>query len=167
MYKILISLALSITPILTLAAGKIYTWQDADGNIVYGDRPPTGATAEEIHIQGKKKAAVIVDEEQLEGEWFGSSNEGGQTKMTINGNGTIRFLQTKADQSTINYQGIWTLERQTLTVITEFTQTAEPNRDFIRSVEPMELTYNILAFNDTDMEMIIEGERFNLRKTVR
>ncbi len=165
MFRLFVVLVFCLIPTFSLAAGKIYTWKDDKGNVVYGDRPPMGTEATEIAVQGKKKVPIAVEETQLHGEWFGSSTEGGQTKITLNSNGTIRFLQTKSDQSTLNYQGIWTLEKQSLTVITEFTQSAERNQEFVRSVEPLQLTYNILKFSDLDMELIIEGERFELRKT--
>ncbi|MEJ2043311.1 MAG: DUF4124 domain-containing protein [Reinekea sp.] len=165
MFKRLTLLAFCLTPLFTLAAGKIYTWTDADGNVVYGDRPPMGTTAKEVAVQGKKKAPINIDEQQLSGQWFGTSNEGSQAKITLNDNGTIRFLQTKSDQTTLNYQGIWTLENQTLTVITEFTQTAEPNKQFVRSVEPLQITYTIISFADEQMDMAIEGERYTMSRT--
>jgi len=149
-------------PLTVFASGKIYTWIDAIGIVHYGDRPPLDADAEEIAIQGKKKQALVVVSEQVPGLWFGEATDGGEVKLTLSENGTITYLQTRADQSVYNYQGIWSLNNTSLTVITEFSQTAPPGGDFKRSVEPVQLVYNIINFNENNMELIIGTERFNL-----
>jgi hypothetical protein len=151
-------------PATLFAAGKIYTWTDEEGNVHYGDRPPMEADAEEIRIQGTKKAPVEVDENMLPGQWFGTEANGGEVKLTINASGTINFIQTRTDQSVYNYQGIWTYADNSLTVITEFTQTAPANGDFQRSVEPLQLKYNIIRFAGEEMEMIIGEDRFTVSK---
>jgi hypothetical protein len=164
MLQRLFVLVLICLPTALFAAGKIYTWTDENGDIFYGDRPPSEADATEIAIQGKKKNPVIVDEEILPGEWFGQEARGGEVKIKLNSNGTITFLQTKADQTVYNYQGIWTYEKNSISVITEFSQTAPPNGNFERSVEPLQLVYNIIGFSAEKMELIIEDERFVLDK---
>jgi len=152
-------------PLSVFAAGKIYTWTDDYGVVHYGDRPPLEVNAEEIAIQGKKKEPVVIVKEQIPGTWFGSVNDGGEIKITLNESGAMTFLQTKADQSVYNFQGVWTLEEQTITVITEFSQTAPANGEFKRSIEPVQLNYNIIAFSESDMELISGEERFELTKT--
>jgi len=162
MLQRLVILVILALPMNVFASGKIYTWTDATGIVHYGDRPPLEAEAEEIAIQGKKKQPLVVVSEQLPGLWFGAVNEGGEVKITLSENGTISYLQTRADQSVYNYQGIWSLSNTSLTVITEFSQTAPPDGDFKRSVEPIQLVYNIITFNENAMELIIGSERFNL-----
>ncbi|EAR09558.1 DUF4124 domain-containing protein [Reinekea blandensis] len=155
-------LLILLTPLSVLAAGKIYTWTDDDGNVYYGDRPPTEIEAEEITIQGKKREPVTVDESVLPGQWFGTDERGGEVKMTLNENGTVTFIHTRSDQSVYNYQGIWTYEDNSITVITEFSQTAPANGNFKRSVEPVQLTYFIVRFSSDTMELVIEDDRFTL-----
>jgi hypothetical protein len=164
MLQRLIAVFLICLPTALFAAGKIYTWTDENGDVFYGDRPPSEATATEIAIQGKKKSPVTVDEDILPGEWFGLEAQGGEAKIKLNSNGTVTFLQTKADQSVYNYQGIWTYERNSISVITEFSQTAPAKGDFKRSVEPLQLVYNIIGFSENQMELIIGDERFVLDK---
>ncbi|WP_320821543.1 DUF4124 domain-containing protein [Reinekea sp.] len=149
-------------PLSVFASGKIYTWTDASGIVHYGDRPPLEIDAEEIAIQGKKKQPLVVVSEQLPGQWFGAVNDGGEVKLTLSENGTITYIQTRADQSVYNYQGIWSLNNTALTVITEFSQTAPPGGNFKRSVEPIQLVYNIIAFSENAIELIIGTERFSL-----
>lgn len=165
MLKRFLVLILVACPVALFAAGKIYTWTDADGNVFYGDRPPSEASATEIAIKGKKKNPVVVDEEAIPGQWFGSEARGGDAKFKFSANGTMTFLQTKQDQSVYNYQGIWTYEKNSITVITEFSQMAEPNGTIKRSGEPIQLVYNIIRFDENSMELIIEDERFEVRKT--
>jgi hypothetical protein len=149
-------------PLSVFASGKIYTWTDTTGIVHYGDRPPMEANAEEIAIQGKKKQPLVLVSEQLPGLWFGAVNEGGEVKLTLSENGTITYLQTRPDQSVYNYQGIWSLNNTSITVITEFSQTAPPSGNFKRSVEPIQLVYNIITFSETAMDLIIGSERFSL-----
>jgi hypothetical protein len=155
-------LLLTTLPVMVFASGKIYTWTDTSGVVHYGDRPPIASDADEVSIQGKKKLPLVVVDEQLPGLWFGSANDGGEVKFTLFENGSITYIQTRADQSVYNYQGIWTLENTSLTVITEFSQTAPPGGDFKRSVQPIALTYTIIGFSENALELIIGPERFNL-----
>lgn len=146
-------------------AGKIYTWTDEDGNVHYGDRPPLAAEAEEIVIQGKKKAPVEVNSEALPGQWFGRDAQGSEVKLTLNASGTVTFIQTRADQSVYNYQGIWSYDDQQIEVITEFSQTAPAGGgEFKRSVEPLQLVYTITRFGSDSMDLIIEEDRFELSR---
>lgn len=162
MLRRFLCLVVLLTPLSLLAAGKIYTWTDEDGNVFFGDRPPMTIEADEVTIQGKKREPVVVDEEGLPGQWFGNDDQGGEVKLTLNANGTVSFIHTRADQSVYNYQGIWTYQDNSITVITEFSQSAPANGDFKRSVEPVQLTYFIVRFNENDMELIIEDQRFVL-----
>lgn len=164
MLKRFLLVALLGLPTLLFATGKIYTWTDEDGNVFYGDRPPTQVEATEIAIQGKKKKPVIVDEQALPGEWFGTDQDGGEVKMTLENSGNIDFRQTQPDQTVYIYQGIWSYNDKTITVITEYTQTAPPGSDFQRSIEPIQLQYNIIAFGGDTMELIIEDERFEVAR---
>lgn len=164
MLQRLLVLVLTLCPVIVMAAGKIYTWTDSDGNVSYGDRPPSAVTAKEIAIKGKKKNPVVVDEDKLPGQWFGEEARGGDAKFKFNVNGTVTFLQTKPDQSVYNYQGIWTYEKNSITVITEFSQNAGPTGAVNRSGEPLQLVYNIIRFDDRGMEVIIEDERFIMEK---
>lgn len=156
-----------LIPLSVLAADKVFTWTGEDGVVHFGDRPPMESDAKEIAIQGKKKAALSVTDEQLTGQWFGTSDRGGEVKITLNANGSIAYIQTRADQSVYNYQGIWTLESTTLSIITEFSQTAQANSDFKRSVEPLQIEYNITRFEADSMSMIKEGEVFTVSKITR
>lgn len=165
MLQRLLVLVLALCPVLVMAAGKIYTWSDADGNVFYGDRPPSEVTAKEIEIKGKKKSPIVVNEEELPGQWFGEEARGGDAKFKFNVNGTVTFLQTRPDQTVYNYQGIWTYEKNSITVITEFSQFAEADGTITRSGEPVQLVYNIIRFDDRGMELIIEDERFDVSKT--
>ncbi len=165
MVKRLFVIALICLPVSLFAAGKIYTWTDADGNVFYGDRPPQTVEAEEIAIQGKKPEPIVVTAELLAGQWFGQINGGGEAKFTFNSNGSISLIQTRADQSVYSYQGIWTIENTTVTVITEFSQSAARGGQLKRSVEPVQLTYTIIRFGDGQMDLISGDERFSLRKT--
>ncbi len=166
MVKRLLVIAIFCLPMSLLAAGKIFTWTDEDGNVFYGDRPPSETEVTEVTIVGKKKAPLIVDDKKIPGQWFGRSVAGGEVKITFDQSGTITFIQTKPDQSVFNYQGIWTYETNSITVITEFSQTAPPNGEFKRSVEPIQLTYNILRFAESEMELIIGDERFIISKII-
>lgn len=161
-WRLALWLLLTALPMAVFAAGKIYTWTDKSGVIHYGDRPPMAAQADEVAIQGKKKLPSVVVQELLPGLWFGSANDGGEVKFTLFENGSITYIQTRADQSVYNYQGIWTLENTSLTVITEFSQTAPPGGDFKRSVQPIALTYTIVGFSENALEVIIGPERFSL-----
>jgi hypothetical protein len=165
MFQRFLVLALVCIPLTVTAASKIYTWTDENGDTFYGDRPPKEAEATEIAVQGKKKSPVNVNEEALPGVWFGYEENGGEVKLDLKENGTITLLQTKSDQSVFNYQGIWSYTDNSITVITEFSQTAPRNGDFKRSVEPLQLVYNIIRFEDGDMELIISDERFSVSKT--
>ncbi|TCS43034.1 DUF4124 domain-containing protein [Reinekea marinisedimentorum] len=151
-------------PLTSMAAGKVYTWTDESGTVHYADRPPADIEAEEIEFQGKKKAPVSVNEGTLAGQWYGRSDKGSEVKLTFNENGTITYTQTKSDQSVFNYQGLWSLEGSSISVITEFSQTAPANGDFKRSPEPMQYVYNVLAFGNNSMEYIIESERFTVSR---
>lgn len=151
-------------PLTTLAASKIYQWTDENGTVHYADRPPADVEAIEIEIQSQKKKELEVSEEALPGQWFGRSDKGSEVKMTLNENGSITLTQTYPDQSVFNYQGIWSLENDGISVITEFSQTAPANGDFKRTVEPMQYVYNIRAFDTDEMEYIIESERFTLNR---
>lgn len=157
-------LVLLCSPLSVFAAGKIFTWTDEDGNINYGDRPPLEADAEEVAIQGTKRKPLVVDKAALPGQWFGTDNTGGEVKLTLNNNGTVSFIHTRADQSVYNYQGIWTFEDKNITVITEFSQSAPANGQLKRSVEPIQLNYFIVRFNADAMELIIEDQRFDLSR---
>jgi hypothetical protein len=151
-------------PLTSFAAGKVYTWTDQTGTVHYSDRPPADVEAEEIEFQGKKKRSVAINEESLAGQWYGRSDKDSEVKLTFNENGTITYTQTKADQTVFNYQGLWTLENSSITVITEFSQTAPPNGDFKRSPEPMQYIYNVMSFENETMEYIIESERFTVNR---
>lgn len=151
-------------PLTSIAAGKAYTWTDESGVVHYADRPPADVDAKEIEFQGKKKQPISINESALAGQWFGRSDQGSEVKLTFNENGTITYTQTRSDQSVFNYQGLWTLEDTSISVITEFSQTAPANGDFKRSPEPMQYIYNVLAFSDNSMEYIIESERFNVSR---
>ncbi|MDN3650373.1 DUF4124 domain-containing protein [Reinekea marina] len=164
MIRLFSLILLACLPFMTFAAGKIYTWQDENGNTVYGDRPPAEAEVTEIAIQGKKKAAVEVESDALTGEWFGAGDKGGEVKMSMRSAGNIVFTQTRSDQSVYNYQGVWTLEDTTLTVITEFTQEISSAGKISRSVEPVQLIYTIVDFDGANMEFIAGQERFTVGK---
>ena len=164
MTRLISLILLACLPLMSFAAGKIYTWQDENGNTVYGDRPPVAAEVTEVAIQGKKKAAIEVDALSLAGEWFGRGNNGGEVKMSIGDAGNIVFTQTRADQSVYNYQGVWSLENTTMTVITEFTQEISSVGKIKRSVEPVQVIYTITAFDGADMEFIAGPERFTASK---
>ncbi len=151
-------------PVSLFAAGKIYTWTDDDGLVHYADRPPAELEATEVEIKGKKKDPVSVVEANLSGVWYGTTAKGGNVKLTFNENGTISYIQTRADQSVYNYQGIWTLADTSITVITEFSQTAPAKGDFKRDIEPLELVYNIMSFGDDKMELVIGDERFSVNR---
>lgn len=162
MFRRFLCLVLLFTPLSLFAAGKIYTWTDEDGNTYYGDRPPAEVEAKEVAIQGKKAKAVEVDESALPGQWFGTDESGGEVKMTLNENGTVSFIHSRADQSVYNYQGIWTYQNKSITVITEFSQTASSSGEVKRSVEPLQLNYFIVRFNNDAMELVIEDQRYSL-----
>ncbi len=148
-----------------LAAGKIYTWTDDDGNVHYGDRPPQNVQAEEITMQGSGKAETVeVDQAQLVGTWFGETDEGGQIRMNIERNGNIRYTQTFANQSIYNYQGIWQLDDRSMQVITEFVEEGGGNTGLQRSVEPVQLSYTFLNFTPQQLTMVFEGETYQLEK---
>lgn len=164
MLKHILLILLFVMSSFMLADDKIYTWIDEDGVVHYGDRPPAEVEAEEVAIQGKKKAPVVVDEAVLPGQWFGTDQSGGEVRFTLNENGNMTFVHTRADQSVFNFQGIWSFEDNSITVITEFTQTAPRNGDFQRSVEPLRLQYNIIGFSDTSMELIISDDRFDVSR---
>lgn len=148
-------------------ANEIYTWTDDNGVVHYGDRPPTNVEAEQISIQGRREEPVEVETAILPGQWFGTSTDGGEVRMTLTDNGSITFIQTRSDNSVFNYQGIWSYETNALSVITEFSQSAPANGDFTRSVEPRQFLYNIIGFDaeTPNMELIIGDERFIVSKT--
>lgn len=160
-----LAIALLMLPITLFASGKIYMWTDESGIVHYGDRPPQEVQAEEIAIQGRTREPVVVAEDQLPGQWYGTVNIGGDVRVTLNQSGSITFIQTRPDQSVFNYQGIWTLDTNSITVITEFSQTAPRNGELQRSVEPVQYVYNIIDFGDNSMEWIIGEERFSLAKS--
>lgn len=151
-------------PLTAMAAGTVYTWTDENGTVHYADRPPADVEAKEIEFKGKKKTPVTINEEVLAGQWYGRSDKGSEVKLTFNENGTITYTQTKSDQSVFNYQGLWSIEGASISVITEFSQTAPANGDFKRSPEPMKYVYNVLSFRNDDMEYIIESERFTVSR---
>lgn len=146
-----------------LAAGKIYTWTDADGVVHYGDRPPKEANAEEVSIRGRRSEPVEVQSEQLAGTWFGRGDNGGEVRMNLQENGSIRFTQTFPDQTIYNYQGIWRLEDRTMTVITEFIEEGGGG-SLNRSVEPVQLTYTFTQFTPNQMTFLNSGESHTLDK---
>ena len=164
MFKRLLVIAVFCLPMSLLAAGKIYTWTDENGDVFYGDRPPLIGDVTEVAIKGKKQEPVSVESSQLHGQWYGSINGGGDAKITFSENGSISFIQTRADQSIYSYQGIWTSENTTITVITEFSQSSSGG-EVKRSVEPIQLTYTVIGFTENQMELISLSDRFSLRKT--
>jgi len=146
-----------------MAAGKIYTWTDEDGVVHYGDRPPKEVNAEEVSIQGRKAAPVEVEKAQLAGTWFGRDQEGGEVRMRLEDNGAIRYTQTFPDETIYHYQGIWSLEDRTLSVITEFIEEGGGGA-LNRSVEPVQLTYTFTQFNSDQLTIISQGETYTLNK---
>lgn len=147
-----------------LAAGKIYTWTDSDGVVHYGDRPPKDANAEEVSIQGEKAEPVQVVPSQLAGTWFGRNSEGGEVRMALQVNGSIRYTQTFPNNTIYHYQGIWTLEDRSMNVITEFIEEGGGAGGLNRSVEPVRLTYTFTRFNPQQLTFLSNGQSFTLEK---
>jgi hypothetical protein len=140
------------------AESKIYTWTDDEGTVHYGDRPPRDAVAEEVNIRGQRQEAIEVNASQLNGTWFGRSSDGTETRIRIQENGSIRFTQTRPNQSIYNYQGIWRLEDRTLSVITEFIEEGGAGAGIQRSVEPVQLEYTFTAFSPESFTARIQGQ---------
>lgn len=164
MRQILLVLLISLIAGQVLAESKIYTWTDADGNVHYGDRPPKDANADEVSLQGKKAEPVEVDPALLTGTWFGRQDDNGEVRIELQSNGAIRFTQTFPDQSVFTYQGIWELEGQALSVITEFIEEGGGGSGISRSVEPRKFRYTFSRFEPKRMTLIAEGNTYLLDK---
>lgn len=145
------------------AAGKIYTWTDEDGVVHYGDRPPKEVNAEEVNIRGRKAEPVQVVPSQMAGTWFGRGPDGGEVRMRLQENGSIRYTQTFPDETIYNYQGIWRLEDRTMTVITEFIEEGGGG-NLNRSVEPVQLTYTFTRFSPEQLTILTAGQSYTLNK---